>query len=343
MQPDIVSPELRSQSVLANLPEAWRWCLATLGFGAFAVIAIAAREWGEMAHQWWEIDTYTHILLVPVIMGWLVWLKAGELAKVTPRAWMPGLVIVAAGLALWVAGRASGVNLFAQAGAVGALQGAVITALGLRASLILALPIAFAIFLVPFGDEIIPQLQAVTADIAVALTLWSGVPAVVDGIYIDTPVGLFIVAEACSGVKFLVAMVTLAVLVCFTRFESWWRRAAFMALSIVIPIIANGIRAWGTVYIAQSQGVEFAAGFDHIFYGWVFFAVVVALILAVAWKFFEREPDDFGWSAHEVDGLPHAALFDRHATSPIVAIAGFAGLAMFAAITARIVAPAALG
>ncbi|WP_299192815.1 exosortase A [uncultured Erythrobacter sp.] len=343
MSLDSTSQNSPSQSLAALLPEAWRMTLATLVIGAVAVMAIAAREWGEMFHQWWDIDTYTHILLVPLIIGWLVSMKIGELAKITPRAWLPGLALVAAGLALWVAGRASDINLIAHAGAVGALQGVVVTALGLRASLVLALPIAFGVFLVPMGDEIIPQLQAITADIAVALTLWSGIPAVVDGIYIDTPVGLFIVAEACSGVKFLVAMITLAVLVCFTRFESWSRRACFMALSIIVPIIANGVRAWGTIYIAQSQGLEFAAGFDHIFYGWIFFAIVVALVLAAAWRFFEREPEEFGWSSDEVEGLALTKLAARQSVSPIVAIAGFAALSITAAIAARIVATAALG
>jgi EpsI family protein len=54
------------------------------------------------------------------------------------------------------------------------------------------------------------------------------------------------------------------------------------------------VRAWGTIYIAQSQGIEFAAGFDHVFYGWVFFALVVAALLAVSWKFFDRDPEDLG-------------------------------------------------
>jgi exosortase A len=311
--------------------------------GALAVIAVAAREWGEMLHQWWNIDTYSHILLVPIVVGWLVWLKREELGKAEPQPWTFGLLLVAAGFALWLAGRASGINILAHAGAVGALQGVIVTALGLRVSLILALPIAFAAFLVPVGDEIIAPLQFITAEIAVALTMWSGIPAVVEGIYIDTPIGLFIVAEACSGVKFLIAMVTLAVLVAFTRFESWTRRAAFMLAAIIVPIIANGIRAWGTIYIAQSQGVEFAAGFDHIFYGWIFFAIVVAMILAAAWRFFEREPEQYGWTASVVGQFDWARRLEAGSTTPSVAVAGFAALALSAAIAAMIVAAAALG
>lgn len=342
MRPDAITSETGGIGLLDKIPDSWQGALGVLIAGALCVMLIAAREWGEMFHQWWNIDTYTHILLVPVIIGWLIVLKRDELLKLTPHAWSGGLVLIAAGLGLWLIGRATDINIIAHAGAVGALQGVVVTALGPRVSLFLALPLCFGVFLVPVGDEFIAPLQAITADIAVALTHWSGIPAVVDGIYIDTPVGLFIVAEACSGVRFLIAMVTLAVLVCFTRFQSWSRRALFMAASIIVPIIANGIRAWGTVYIAQSQGVEFAAGFDHIFYGWIFFALVVAIVLAAAWSFFEREPEEFGWSGAQIDQFAWVQRIDFGQVSPIVAIAIVIALSLFASFISVIVAPATL-
>lgn len=343
MQPDAVAARIRSPGSFQRITPAWRNQLAVLALAAILLVSVAWREWGEMLHQWWYIDTYTHVLLVPIIIAWLIAQKLGELARIAPQAWWPGLLIVAAGVALWLAGRASGINLLAHAGAVGALQGAVIAVIGPRASLVIALPLAFGAFLVPFGDEIIPPLQAITADIAITLTHWSGIPAEVDGIYIDTPIGLFIVAEACSGVRFLVAMVTLAVLVAYTRFERWSRRALFFLASIIVPIIANGVRAWGTIYIAQSQGVEFAAGFDHIFYGWIFFAIVVALLLAAAWRFFERDPRDFGWTAQEVAEFAIVERVEAFNTSKVVLLAGVAAIALAASIAVTIVAPATLG
>jgi EpsI family protein len=144
-------------------------------------------------------------------------------------------------------------------------------------------------------------------------------------VFIDTPVGLFEVAEACSGVKFLIAMVALGTLVAHVCFKSWTRRAAFMALAVVLPILANGVRAWGTIFIAQSQGVQFAEGFDHIFYGWVFFAVVMALLLGLSWKFFDRAPDDPLLDAAAIEASP---LLERLARWRIN---GWAGLGVIAA------------
>jgi EpsI family protein len=66
-----------------------------------------------------------------------------------------------------------------------------------------------------------------------------------------------------------------------------------MAAAIIIPILANGVRAWGTMYIAHvTESIEFAAGFDHIFYGWIFFAIVIALLMAAGWPFFDRKVSD---------------------------------------------------
>ena len=342
MPPELLGSEpncVSSSDPRGGLDEAWRAPLGLLALACVALVVLTVREWGEMLHQWWNIDTYTHILLVPLIIAWLVWLRTDELAKLAPKPWSAGLLLVAAGLGLWLVGRITEINLIAHAGAVGAVQGAVVAALGIRVSLALALPIAFGAFLVPFGDEMIPALQLVTAEIAIALTQMSGIPAVVDGIYIETPVGLFIVAEACSGVKFLIAMVTLAVLVCFTRFTSWKRRAAFMLASIVVPIIANGIRAWGTIYIAQSQGVEFAAGFDHIFYGWIFFALVVTLLIGGAWRYFEREPEDHGWTAAELERWLWIEAVEGKGAAPASIAGALAALVLAAGLLAIIVAP----
>jgi exosortase A len=271
---------------------------------AWAVLFILTRaEWRAMAHQWWDIDTYSHIILVPPILAWLVWLRRDELIKVAPTAWWPGLCATFLGLMAWLAGRAGDIDLVAQAGTVLALMGSTVTFLGPQAALVLAFPLAYALFLVPFGDEIVVPLQQVTARLAVGLTHASGVPATLDGFFIDTPAGRFVVAQECSGVKFLIAMIALSTLVAWTSYKSWRRRIAFVTAAAVVSILANGVRAWGTIYVAQYIGAERAGGFDHIIYGWVFFAVIVAAVLAAGWRFFEREPREAGLTAGEAMAL----------------------------------------
>lgn len=333
MPPEAAS--LPSPRAASSLPAAWRAPLAALGAAWLALVAVTAQSWGAMLHQWWNIDTYSHLVLLPFIIAWLVALKEEELARIAPLPFWPGLAGVAAALGVWWVGERLGINLVAQAGAVGALQAAVVTVLGLRVSLLLALPLVFACLLVPFGDEIIPPLQFITADIAIALTHWSGIPARIDGIYIHTPAGLFIVAEACSGVKFLIAMVTLGTLVAFTRFEHWSRRVMFLAACVMVPILANGVRAWATIYVAQFIGAEQATGFDHIVYGWIFFAIIVALLIGGAWRFFECQPEAYGWQATAIARwapVTRAEAFTVGPVSAALAIVALAGVAALAAL-----------
>lgn len=273
-------------------PQVWRAALIRLAGLWLALVLAFATDWAAMLRQWWDSSTYNHILLVPPILGWLVWLRLDQLRQLQPRAWAPALGLVAGAVMIWVLGAFAGFDLLRQAGAVAVLPASLLALLGPRVGAGLLFPLCYMAFLVPFGDELVPALQMITAALTIALTKISGIPAVIDGVFIDTPAGLFEVAEACSGVKFLIAMIALGVLVANVCFHSWRRRLLFLALCIVVPILANAVRAWGTIYVAQYIGAEKAAGFDHIIYGWVFFAVVIAAVLGLSWKWFDRAVDD---------------------------------------------------
>ena len=314
--------------VTDNLAPAWRTPLLQLALAWAALLALFAADWAVMVQQWWNSSTYNHILLVPIIIGWLIWQRAPELAKLAPQAWWPGVVLVAAALFGWLLGNISGTATISHLGLVLAMQAAVVTLLGTRIALGLLFPLAFGLFLVPIGEELVPALQMVTAHITIALTHASGIPAQIEGVFIDTPAGLFEVAEACSGVKFLIAMVALGTLVAHVCFRSWSRRAVFMAAAIALPILANGIRAWGTIYIAQSQGIGFAAGFDHIFYGWIFFALVMAALLALGWKFFDRHIDDPFIDADTISAAGSPRALERWSGNGWQVLVALAGVAL---------------
>ncbi|MBC2666351.1 exosortase A [Novosphingobium flavum] len=274
-----------------GIPAGWRAPLAGLGAVTLALLIAFARDWAEMAGQWWNSSTYNHVVLIPPILGWLVWQRWPQLSRLAPAPWWPGLVLFALALFGWVLGTFAGFSLVSQAGAVAMLGAAVLALLGPRIGWALAFPLGYMAFLVPFGDELIPPLQTVTAKLTIALVHLSGIPAAIDGVFIDTPAGLFEVAEACSGIKFLIAMIAFGVLAAHLCFTSPWRRAAFLVLCAAIPVLANGVRAWGTIAVAQVKGTAWAGGFDHIIYGWIFFGAVIAAIIALSWRFFDRAPD----------------------------------------------------
>ncbi|WP_114951100.1 exosortase A [Sphingosinicella terrae] len=268
--------------------QVWQRHLVALCLSAVALLLLFRREIAELATIWWNSSTFNHCLLIVPIIGWLVWQRLPELRRLRPAAWAPGLLLVAAGGGAWLLGEAGGLAIARHAGLLLMLEGLVVALLGRAVALGLAFPLFYAWFLLPIGEELVPAMQTVTARISMVLLGLVGVPAHLEGIFVTIPTGYFEVAEACAGVKFLVAMVALGALVGNVCFRSWRRRIAFMAVSVAVPILANGIRAWGTIYIAHLTSTDFAADFDHVVYGGIFFAIVIALILGLGWRFFDR-------------------------------------------------------
>lgn len=311
------------------IPHSWRQAITLLGLAWVGNIILFASDWRAMFGQWWDSSTYNHVLLIPFILGWLVSLRWREVVKIAPQGWWPGLVLFAGAGFLWLLGDFAGLSLATQLGVVLMAQASALTLFGPKASAALLFPLAYMLFLVPAGDELIPTLQTITASITMVLLDLSGVPAHIEGVFITTPGGYFEVAEACSGVKFLIAMIAYGTLVANVCFRSWPRRALFMALCVVTPILANGVRAWGTIFIAEHHGIEFASGFDHIFYGWIFFAVVMALVMGVAWRWFDRAIDD---RMVDADGIVANPWLGRLAAAAIRPASGLAIMATLAAL-----------
>lgn len=270
----------------------WRRHGIALAVAALLILLMFRSDVGDLAHIWWTSTTFGHCLFIGPVIAWLVWQRRGELAQLTPTGWWPGLALVAIGGFGWLMGDAASVNFARQLGLVMMLQGAVVTILGPNVTRGLLFPLTYAFFLVPFGEGLEPPLQTVTVAIVMPLLHLVGVPAVVDGVLIHAGRYYFEVAEACSGAKFVIAMVAFGVLVANLCFVSWKRRAVFLAVSVVVPVIANGFRAFGTIWAADLTSVEAATGFDHIVYGWVFFGLVMAGVLAIGWRWFDRAPDD---------------------------------------------------
>jgi len=313
----------------------WGTALVRLAGVWLALILAFAAEWQAMARQWLDSSTYNHILLVPPIIVWLVTMRLAELRKLVPQVWAPGLALLGAAIMLWVLGSFASLNLLRQAGAVLVLPASLVTLLGTRVAIALLFPLCYMAFLVPFGDELVPTLQMITAVLTIFLVNISGIPAIVDGVFIDTPAGLFEVAEACSGVKFLVAMIALGALAANVCFRTWLRRIPFMALCVVVPILANGVRAWGTIFAAQYIGAEKAGGFDHIVYGWVFFALVIAAVLGLSWRYFDRAVDDPMINAAAIRQMALPLWLTRPVLAPPVVILLCAGLVAAGHVWAR--------
>ena len=154
------------------------------------------------------------------------------------------------------------------------VQVMVLGVLGWRLYRLLLGPFLYLFLLVPSGEFLVPSLQDITTKFVVWLLALFQVPTFSDGIVISIPEGDFIVAEACAGLRFLITSIAFAVFFSMMVYRSWWRRAAFLSLSVIVPVFANGVRTWGIIELAHRTNDVTAIEADHVIYGWSFFSAI---------------------------------------------------------------------
>ncbi|MCU0766267.1 MAG: exosortase A [Gammaproteobacteria bacterium] len=243
----------------------------------------------SMVDTWVRNETFAHGFLILPISLWLAWHRRTELALLTPRASWLGLAGFVLAAILWLAGEVAGVLVVAQFGLVAMIIAAVWSALGDAALRQLVFPLGFLFFAVPMGEALVPPLMDFTADFTVALLRLSGIPVYREGLYFSIPSGNWSVVEACSGVRYLIASVTLGVLYAYLAYQSLRKRLLFIVASALVPILANGLRAYMIVMIGHLSDMRLATGVDHLIYGWVFFGFVMLVLFSVGARW--RDPD----------------------------------------------------
>ena len=257
---------------------------------ALVVTAVLLLYWSTAAGMvgiWMRSETFMHAFLVPPISAWLLWRDRERLAAITPRAnaWM--LLPMAAIAVLWLLGELAAVNAITQLTFVAMLVLAVPAVLGSRFARAAAFPLAFLFFAVPLGEFLLPWLMQMTADFTVAALRLSGVPVFRDGLMFVIPSGQWSVVEACSGVRYLIASFMVGTLYAYLMYRSNWRRVTFMGVSLLVPLLANWVRAYMIVMLGHLSNNRIATGVDHLIYGWLFFGLVIFLLFWVGIRWSE--------------------------------------------------------
>ena len=246
---------------------------------------------------WDSSGTFAHGYIILPISIWLVWQRRAAVAQLQAEPYWPALLPLAACGAAWLLAEFGDVQTVRQYAFAAMLPLTVLTLLGKRIAWALAFPLAFVLFAVPFGDIFINPLIGVTADFTVYALRASGIPVLRDGTNFAIPSGNWSVVEACSGVRYLIASVTLGCLYAYLTFRSTWRRALFVLASALVPIAANGARAYMIVMLGHLSGMTVAVGVDHLIYGWLFFGLVMFLLFWLGSLWREDAPHDAPLSA----------------------------------------------
>ena len=279
---------------------AWRSPLLVLGLVLTTILLLYWDTAVAMVTIWYRSGTFTHAFVVPPIVLWLVWRKWPEVARLSPRPALVMLLPMAAAALFWLLGDLTAVNSVTQLAFVALLVLAVPAVLGLQVGYTLLFPLCFMFFSVPMGEFLLPTFMEWTADFTVMALRFTGVPVLREGLQFVIPSGNWSVVEACSGIRYLIASVTVGALFAHLNYQSTTRRIAFVLVSIIVPVLANWLRAYMIVMLGHLSGNTLAVGVDHLLYGWVFFGVVIMLMFVVGARWAEPEPPLPAVGAHAV-------------------------------------------
>jgi exosortase A len=318
-------------AVLTEAPATeWRRVALPLGVGLLLLGALFNKEVVAAIQTWNASTAYNHCYLVIPIALYLLWDRRADLAGISAHP-MPATLLLGLPLGgVWLIAERLGIMEGRQLAAITFAELLFLAVLGKRLWWAVAGPLLYLYFLVPFGEFLTPALQDVTTWFIRHGLEILGVPAYIDGYIIEIPQGTFFVAEACAGLRFLIASIAFGCLYALMIYRSPVRRGLFIAVSIVVPIVANGFRGLGIVYLGYLLSSPEAAAADHVIYGWVFFSAVILILIALGLPF---RQDEISTRSASVSNRPVAS---PNSTRAIVAVA----LAMVAVAA---IAPAVSG
>jgi exosortase len=233
--------------------------------------------------DWISDDNYSHGLVIVPLALYFAWERREAVAALALRPSAAGLVIVIFGLALLVAGLLGAELFLPRLSIVVVLAGTIVFLLGWTALRVLAFPVAFLLLMIPVPAIVFNQitfpLQLIASRAGELGLVTAGVPVLREGNVIVLARTTLEVAEACSGIRSLISLLTLGIVYGYFTDNRAWMRVAIAASTVPIAIVANGARVAGTGIAAHYYGTAAAEGFFHTFSGWLVFGAAFLLLL----------------------------------------------------------------
>lgn len=236
----------------------------------------------KLVHDWYTIPDYSHGFLVPLFSLFLVWDRRKSIRSTPVRQSWAGISLVIVSIAVLILG-VYGVDLFTSRVSFVMLMGGLIwTFFGSRMLRELRFPLLVLLLAIPFPEIIFNKitfpLQLLASRVASDILPMLGVPTLQEGNVIQLPIMKLEVAEACSGIRSLMSLFTLAIFYGYFLEKSTFRRVLLAIAAIPIAVAANSARIVGTGLCVQYWDPDKALGFFHEFSGWVIFVVSLVFL-----------------------------------------------------------------
>lgn len=257
--------------------------LAQLSLLAILLVALYYSVLTGLARQWWEDPNYSHGFLVPLFCVWVIWKRRYQLRNLPSAPNWYGLLVTVAGLGILALGILGSENFLSRVSLLVVLAGLVLQFWGWSSFRVILFPWAALFLMIPLPaiifNEISLPLQFLASRLGSSLLALVGVPVLREGNVIQMSSLTLDVAEACSGLRFLISLITIATIYGSFKEPSLVRRVWIVLAAIPVAIGANGLRIMGSGIIGEYWSPEKAEGFFHTFSGLVFFVVSLMLLV----------------------------------------------------------------
>ncbi|ULA68956.1 MAG: VPLPA-CTERM-specific exosortase XrtD [Nitrospira sp.] len=253
--------------------------VAFLGYMYAGSLRFMVEQWGS--------DDYSHGFFVPIVSLFLIWLRWHRVVRagIRPSWWGSGLVLV--GVSLYVVGDYATLYIVLHLSLWLVIVGLVLSMFGHAAVREMAFPLLYLLMSIPLPvflySALSGQLQLWSSALGVGCLQFVGVTAFREGNIIDLGPVQLQVAEACSGIRYLFPLTSLALLCAYLFRDQMWKRALLVLSALPISVLVNGFRIGVVGILVELYGSQAAEGFLHLFEGWVLFMATLGLLVLEMW------------------------------------------------------------
>ena len=228
-----------------------------------------------------EIGEYAHGYVVLVISGYLLFDSRQKLINQMPRAEYRAIALVVTMSMVWLLAALVDVQVLQAASLLLLIFASLWTVLGNQIMKVIAFPILFISFAIPVWSPLSPLLQDITADVVYSVIRLLAVPAARQDNVIVLPAGNLSIEEACSGLRYLLAALTLGTLYAYMYYSGWRSRLTVVIVSAGAAVLSNIIRVFVVVYLGYATDMQHPLVNDHLSLGWYLFAGMVVILMLV--------------------------------------------------------------
>jgi len=260
----------------------------TLVAAALIALGFATLYWhvlAKLVSDWYHDDNYSHGFLIVPLAIYFVWERREKLRKIPAAPSALGFGVVLGSVAVLIAGILGSELFLTRISILGTLVGVTLFLWGWGYLRALAFPLAFLLLMIPIPAIIFNQiafpLQLLASQFGESAMGFANVPVLREGNVLILANTTLEVAEACSGIRSLVSLLTLAIVLGYFSDPRGWVRTLVAVSSVPVAIVTNGFRVAGTGIAAHQFGAAAAEGFFHEFSGWLVFVSAFMLMLAL--------------------------------------------------------------